>query len=423
SEDGDDADINAAGYVVPGAIAEALAHWTVEGVTAAPAGQALIIDRCDRPADPTLGDRLEQVGARVTRIQADGTAAMLVPPHRATVPENIVAAIIRWFEEWRLAPSPAGASGRESGGTLRQLRESAACRERAVRFGADDRLFGMLASPTRDTGAPSIILLNTGVEHHVGPHRLYVPLSREWAARGHHVLRYDLGGIGDSEPPAAMSQNVAYPAHLLDDAREAVAFIHEVAPRRPVIMAGLCSGGWLAFRAAREGLAVDAIVAVNAPLYLRDDAVGTRWRAELEEFAELVRYQKSLRDPSRWAKAFTGRASYATFARIVAGAVRRRVTTRLDLLKANARLDGLAGDLDAIARRGIRALFIFSSGDGGFEYYQLHAPPAFRRPNVSECIRHVVIEGAGHSFRPRAAQQALRELLVDFVTSRSDATI
>src|SRR4029077_7781532 len=116
-------------------------------------------------------------------------------------------------------------------------------RERLVRFGRGDRLFGVLTSP-RETmkKAPSIVLFNTGFEDHVGPHRLYVPLARYWAARGHHVLRYDLGGIGDSAPPPGAPDNVAYPGHMLDDAREAIAFVRkEAATDGRVIAAGLCS--------------------------------------------------------------------------------------------------------------------------------------------------------------------------------------
>ena len=93
------------------------------------------------------------------------------------------------------------------------------------------RLFGILSVPNgSDNAAPAVILLNTGLETRVGPHRLYVPLARELSAQGHLVLRYDLGGIGDSEPPAGSAENVPYPAHALDDAREAIAFIRS---RRP----------------------------------------------------------------------------------------------------------------------------------------------------------------------------------------------
>jgi hypothetical protein len=69
--------------------------------------------------------------------------------------------------------------------------------------------------------------------------------------------------------------------------------------------------------------------------------------------------------------------------------------------------------------RGIRILFVFSRGDDSLKYFQLHAQPALRRASVRNCIQHVVVEGAGHTFRPRAAQQTLRELLTDFVASQT----
>jgi pimeloyl-ACP methyl ester carboxylesterase len=203
---------------------------------------------------------------------------------------------------------------------------------------------------------------------------------------------------------------------MLDDAREAIAFVRKEAPQRQVILAGLCSGGWLAFRAAREGLAVDAIVSVNPPLYLRDGSGGRDW---LTEEHELERYQRSLRDPSKWVKALRGAAAYGTFARVTARAVARHVAVRVNGVLGNPLPDGLANDLNAIAERRIRSLFVFSHGERCLEYFRLHADPVLRRAKVRELVRHVVVEGAGHSFRPSPAQRTLRELLMDFVASQS----
>jgi hypothetical protein len=77
--------------------------------------------------------------------------------------------------------------------------------------------------------------------------------------------------------------------------------------------------------------------------------------------------------------------------------------------------DGLANDLSSIADRHVAALFVFSQGDNGLAYFQAHATPAVRRANVRRYIRHVVVERAGHAFRPLKAQQTLRTLLIDFV--------
>jgi dienelactone hydrolase len=102
----------------------------------------------------------------------------------------------------------------------------------------------------------------------------------------------------------------------------AIALVRKEAPDRRVIVAGICSGAWIAFLAAREGLPVDAIVSLNPPLYLRDGSSGRR---RLIADDELGRYQRSLRDPAKWAKAIRGRAAYGTFVRLAAAHLGRKI--------------------------------------------------------------------------------------------------
>ena len=276
------------------------------------------------------------------------------------------------------------------------------------------------SSPCRRTAgdAPAVIFLNTGFEYRVGPHRLYVPLARELAAQGHVVLRYDLGGIGDSGAPPGARENVAYPAHALDDAREAIAFVRERAPGRRVILAGLCSGGWHAFRAAREGLPVDAIVCINAPLQLADRQ---SWTTRLSvQYQEWQAYRRKLRDSSNWRNALSGRSEYGTFARFVATYVMRRGADHMRPVVGSWRPYGLADDLDAVSARGITSLFVFSRGDDGLEYFRQFGGPS-RRWRRHGHIRHVIVDGAGHTFSPPEAQETLRHLVVDFVSAFTTA--
>jgi alpha-beta hydrolase superfamily lysophospholipase len=413
--DAHETEINAEGHIVSGDTVAALARWTLGAVATRPASDVLVVERDDRPADAAVEEHLTTLGCRVTRIRTEGTAEMLLPPHLAKVPEQTLDEIAAWFRGWHVSPAPHAAPP-----DARQYGESAVaihddCQERAVRFGPGDRLFGIFACPAdRSSAKPTIILLSTGAGHHVGPHRLAVPLAREWAARGHHVLRFDLGGIGDSAPPAAAEGNVVYPDHMIDDAREAIAFVRREAPDRKVIAAGLCSGGWLAFQAARQDLAVDAIVAINAPLYLRDG--DAQW---LSEGRAIERYQQSMRDPAKWLKALRGRASTVAFTRLAANALARRVAVRVNGVLGNTLTDGLGRDLRAIADRQIRSLLVFSRGDSGYAYFQQHAPPALRRRGVRDFIQHVVVDDAGHAFRPSAAQQTLCRLLTDFVAAQT----
>jgi alpha-beta hydrolase superfamily lysophospholipase len=411
----DESGINVAGYIVARETLEALERWTPDIITTSPAARVLLVNGGERQVDSTLAGRLEALGSHVTQIRPGGTASMLESPHFAKVPEQALVDIALWFSHWQVSSPVRVAHTPRASRSDARLVVRDEYTERTVRFGPGRRLFGLLASPSdENVDAPAIVLFNTGVEYHVGPHRFYAPLARHWAARGHVVLRFDLGGIGDSAPPPGAGENIAYPAHMLDDACEAIAFVRKEASPRPVIVAGLCSGGWLAFRAAREGLPVDAIVSINPPLYLRD-AAGVRWAADADE---LRRYKRSMGDRSKWMKALRGHVSYATFMRVAANSLGRDVTVRVSGVFRHAMRDGLAGDLCTIADRGIRSLFVFSRGDDSLEYFWLHAQPALESTHVSDVVRHVVLEGAGHTLRPREAQRALRQILTDFVASQ-----
>lgn len=418
-EDDDAQAMNVAGHMFPRVALESLGSWLPAQLSRLPAPRVLIIDRDDRSSDPAIAGRLESLGAEVTRTRPDGTAAMLVLPQLAEVPEPVLHEITSWFSDWHrtlpidqaatLATAPAGDHSGMTGD---------AWLERPVRFAEGDRLFGMLVSPQDEAAkeAPAIILMNTGVEVHVGPHRSFVPLGREWAARGHLVLRFDLGGIGDSPPLPGAAANVSYPRHMLDDLREAVAFVRHEAPRRPVIVAGLCSGAWSAFQAALQGVDVDAVVAINPPLYLRNDEAAMKW---LTEGDELGLYRQSLSDPSKLVKALKSGSMYATSWRVAVNFFRRHIRIRAAGVRSHDLPDGLANDLCVIADRRIKSLLVFSRGDDALTYFQLHAQPALHRSEVQQFVQNVVVDGAGHTFRPRAAQRELRRLLREFVAART----
>jgi dienelactone hydrolase len=286
-------------------------------------------------------------------------------------------------------------------------------RERPIAFGPDGRLFGMVTRPASASPIESaVIFLSTGAGHQVGPHRLYVPLAREWASRGHLVLRFDLGGIGDSVAASERDAGEAYPARMHEDVRDAIAMTRRLAPRARVVLAGLCSGGWLAFDAARRGFDVDGIVAINPPLYLRD---GNReWVRQQRRFD---RYQQAARDPVKWVQVLRRRASAAQAVREVTRRLHQAARERVRAIVGRSEADGLSRDLRTIAGRGVRTLLVFSDGDNGLRYFEQHAPPAQRRVEVRAVVRHVVVQGAGHAFQPTAAQRVLRALLDDFVAA------
>ncbi len=140
--------------------------------------------------------------------------------------------------------------------------------ERPVTFGPNG-LFGIVAEPSTPAPAAaaappryrSAIFINAGNLHHVGPSRQWAELSRDWAARGMRCLRFDLGGIGDSEESTTEPVVYGYPRHAVDDIDAAIEFL---APddRAGVVLVGLCSGAYHALMAASQ-LEVGAVAVVN----------------------------------------------------------------------------------------------------------------------------------------------------------------
>jgi pimeloyl-ACP methyl ester carboxylesterase len=114
--------------------------------------------------------------------------------------------------------------------------------EQVVSVGKRKSLVGII---TRTVGSscqihrPAVVILNTGIIHRVGHHRMYVDLSRVLAKAGHTVLRFDLSGIGDSD-----SRAEALPPweSVFADIQEVLDWMESAQGIRRIVLVGLCSG-------------------------------------------------------------------------------------------------------------------------------------------------------------------------------------
>jgi len=129
--------------------------------------------------------------------------------------------------------------------------------ERPGLCGRDDSLVGVLTTPLGGDAVeapkgrrPTLVLLNSGIVHRVGPNRLYVILARRLAGHGFTTFRFDLSGLGDSrvawDPEASDSRGMTD-----RDVRLALDWLDEVVGGRDgYVLAGVCSGADNARRAA-----------------------------------------------------------------------------------------------------------------------------------------------------------------------------
>jgi len=119
--------------------------------------------------------------------------------------------------------------------------------ELAVQFGRSASLVGILSRPPSELPIrrPAVVILNTGIAHRVGHHRMYVRMARELAAAGHLVFRFDFSGIGDSaNREDGLSPLEAHQA----DVSEALDWLTASCDVNEAVLIGLCAGAEIALR-------------------------------------------------------------------------------------------------------------------------------------------------------------------------------
>lgn len=301
-------------------------------------------------------------------------------------------------------------------------------RETLCRMGLDGHLFGILCHPGTDSRHPgrpegamdrgpiTVVLLNAGSIHHVGPHRLYVRLARELARLGHSVLRLDLEGIGDSVLRGEGRENHPYSPTAMRDLAAAIAWLRgETGAARFVVM-GICSGAYNTFQAGLhiEDPGVERLVMVN-PWYFH-------WREGLSldttissHYEDVAAYRRSMRDPERWKRLLRGEADLKRLARVAAAHVAKVARGRWDDLRemvfpgAGTRL---SQDIRRIASRGRRMHVILSDGEPAAASLAIEAKRTVANARSAGLFTLKRVPGGDHTFSrsgPRAA--LIREIV------------
>jgi len=139
--------------------------------------------------------------------------------------------------------------------------------ELAVRFGQWRSLVGVLSEPAPEAAnpaAPTVLFLNAGLLHHVGPHRIHVNLARRLAAQGLRSLRFDLSGIGDSGP---RRDTMARQTSMVAETREAMDYLTQATGAERFVLFGLCTGADQSVRVALADERVVGAVLVDGYAY------------------------------------------------------------------------------------------------------------------------------------------------------------
>lgn len=389
-----------------------------------PMRNVLIMTRDDGPSEQALSAAISRGSVGCEEQFFSNYATFMVAPTDSILPIGAIESIATWLDEKHPSvenPSSgahkaaviASSSGLLPGGV----------RESAVTF-SGGRLAAILAEPASASGNPGIVLLNSGADHHVGPHRMYAPLAREWAELGFPVLRLDLTGIGDSYSSHDLPTDDPYPPEAVSDIHDAISFMLENTGCRSVILAGMCSGAYHAIYGANK--AVSGIIAVNPPLFHHagDPIVPDPY---YNNHAESTRVARALLNPEKWRRLFNGSVdiSYTIkiFARRIYEATR---DTAAGVRQLADRDEAEQRDPVRLFHEGVAMHIIFNAGDKSQVFFDRKLAPRLKKLMLRDDITVDVVDGADHTFMPVRWQRVLAELMTQHVirhrATQTDAT-
>ncbi len=137
-------------------------------------------------------------------------------------------------------------------------------KETVVTFGPGDSLVGILTEPTGVPRSPvTVVMSNVGLNHRVGPSRVWVDLARRVARHGIASLRFDASGLGDSAPRTDLLSDIE---RSVLDLKDALAWLAARNHER-FILVSLCSGTDNAHRVAVEDPRVTGVVFLDGYTY------------------------------------------------------------------------------------------------------------------------------------------------------------
>ena len=411
--DGQGSTEEAAGFALTGQTIAQLGTLDFATLTRT-APKVLCIARDDFGPDNKIVSALGKHGADVTSVEWPGFAKMMLAPHYSIPPESLFAALAGWLTaQPGAAPTVAVAATTDSATWTEPHGD--VVHEEVIRFG-DGRLVGLVCHPP-DLARGTVILANTGANHHVGPNRMYVTMARRWATLGFRVLRMDTSGIGDSDAPIGSIGNRPYTVHGVSDLGAGLAELQRRWPTKRAIVIGLCSGAYVAFNASLEGLPLDAQILVNPQTFYwkEGDTIDV---APGKIYDGVQYYRRSLWKLESWKKALTGRIQYRKIAsllgaraRIVADGAVKKIVRRHGRRFGLRTGDDVGADLATITDRGIDTFIVFSAGDPGIDYLVRHAGSELERLQRRPNFNMAYIDGADHTFTALAAQERLFELV------------
>ncbi len=268
--------------------------------------------------------------------------------------------------------------------------------EEALLFGKMNSLVGIITDPPealRDERLPAIIILNCGILHRVGPHRLYVKLARQLATMGFVGLRFDFSGIGDSQVRADHLPVELSPVSETQEAMDRLSAVRRV---ERFILMGICSGGATSFNVACRDPRVVGAALINVPFGSDDDRVESLVVANFY-------WRKALFNPHNWLRVVKGQANYRNMLRVL----RDSVTGAIKHRKTGPEENTVGANMRSLIERNLNLLMVYSEEDFSLSYFYAAFAERLNELRLCRNFRVEIIPRADHTFSSLWSQELI----------------
>ncbi len=367
-----------------------------------PAKRALLIGRDDLPLDESLVKHFTSLGVEVEQRVAHGYAGMMTSRHNAKLPVKVIDEVCDWLASIEPARNATSTASTSSPSTTRD--EQGGFSETAFHFGDSSRLFGVLTTPISATQErPVIVMLTIGANPHYGSNAMYVRWARNFSSLGFSSLRFDISGIGESDPSPGEPPIQPYPKAAATDIEAALGCLREKGYGKFVLI-GLCSGGYHAFKTATLDPDVAATMIINAQTFdFREGDTLDVTRAHWETVSATEQYKRSLFSLDKWKKVLRGGVNLRSVFNVVSaravGVVKARLSRFAPKVKEDDR-GAFAAEFEKLCNRGTDVFMVFSTKDPGLDYLNLHAKREIEALSGNPKFKFVEIGGPDHTFTP-----------------------
>lgn len=361
-----------------------------------------------RPASECIA-AWRSAGLTVDSHDFSGLEAMLRPVLMSHMASIDAASILAWLNSIpRSAPISFASEQLPVEGVLLE----AVYMETVMRFGHQERLFGILCEPSGHSDLyMAVVITNSSGNPTSGFGRFGVELARGMATSGIASLRMDFTGLGDS---VSHDDN---PTHIFEtdrreELRSAVDLLMSRGYRRIAIQ-GLCSGAYHALHGAFDDPRVNVLLLVNLQHFAWEGGD----RVELKGYAlrRPAHFLKKLGSPTVWINLFSGKYDVSgiiavQFDRLSDKTRWLRLGSGKRAAKDAVRPPTITDRLQDLSLRA-STLFLMSEGDEGVVTLSNELGPALELPGASV----QVVPDVDHSLSSGAMRQVAIERIITFL--------